>query len=49
MVKKGYYGIDGLSLAWDLGIIFLDVPNLQFKRLKIFFLKIKDFGLIPLF
>ena len=22
MVKKGYYGNEGLSLAWDLGIIF---------------------------
>ena len=27
MVKKGYYRNDGLSLAWDLGIIFLDIPN----------------------
>ena len=22
MVKKGYYGNNGLSLAWDLGVIF---------------------------
>ena len=27
MVKKGDYGNDGLSLAWDLGIIFLGIPN----------------------
>ena len=27
MVKKWYYRNDGLSLAWDLGIIFLDISN----------------------
>ena len=34
MVKKGNYGNDGLNLAWDLGIIFLGIPNLQFGRVK---------------
>ena len=27
MVKKGYYGNKGLNLAWNLGVIFLGVPN----------------------
>ena len=27
MVKKGYYGNKGLSLAWDLGVTFLAMPN----------------------
>ena len=27
MVKKGYYGTKGLSLAWDLGVTFLAMPN----------------------
>ena len=26
-LKKGYYGNDGLSLAWDLGISILGIPN----------------------
>ena len=26
--KKGYYGNKSLSLAWDLGVIFLGIPNL---------------------
>ena len=34
MVKKGNYGNDGLNLAWDLGIIFLGIPNLHFGRVK---------------
>ena len=37
MVKKGYYGNDGLGLAWDLGMIFLGIPNLWFRGLKNFF------------
>ena len=27
MIKNGYYGNRGLSLAWDLGVRFLDVQN----------------------
>ena len=27
MVKNGYYGNGGLRLAWDLGVIFLGIPN----------------------
>ena len=27
MVKNGYYGNGGLSLAWDLGVRFLGVQN----------------------
>ena len=27
MVKNGYYGNGGLRFAWDLGIIFLGIPN----------------------
>ena len=27
LAKKRYYGNDGLNLAWDLGVIFLGVPN----------------------
>ena len=43
MVKKGYYGNDGLSLAWDIGINFLGIPNLWFGRMKEkFFLKIEN-------
>ena len=39
MAKKGYYGNDGLNLAWDLGVIFLGAPNWWFGGLKkIFFL-----------
>ena len=49
MVKKGYYGIDGLSLAWDLGIIFFRRTKFAIQEVKKFFLKIKNFGLIPLF
>ena len=30
MVKKGHYGNKGLSLAWDLGVILLGIPNLLF-------------------
>ena len=38
MAKKGYYENEGLSLAWDLGVIFLGVPNLWFGGVKkIFF------------
>ena len=34
MVKNGYYGSDGLSLAWDLGVIFWGVQNLQSDEVK---------------
>ena len=27
MVKNGYCGNDGFIFAWDLGVIFLSVPN----------------------
>ena len=27
MVKNEYYENEGLSLAWDIGVIFIDVPN----------------------
>ena len=38
MVKKGYYGIDGLSLAWDLGIIFFRRTKFGIQEVKkIFF------------
>ena len=26
--KKGYYEDESLILAWDLGILFLGIPNL---------------------
>ena len=45
MVKKGYYGNDGLSLAWDLGIIFLCIPNYavrKFSKKSFFNLGLKD-------
>ena len=41
MVKKKYYGNEGLCLAWDLGINFFGIRNLWFRVLKMFF---KDFG-----
>ena len=34
MVKNRYYGNEGLSLAWYLGVIFLDIPNLRFGEVK---------------
>ena len=37
MFKKGYYGNESLSFAWDLGVIFLGVRNLRFGGLEIFF------------
>ena len=27
MTKNGYYGDEGLNLAWDLGAKFLGIPN----------------------
>ena len=27
MVKNGYYGNEGLSFSWDLGVSFLGVRN----------------------
>ena len=41
MVKRGYYGNEGLSLVWALGVIFLGIPNLWLVELK----KKKNFGL----
>ena len=44
MVKKGYYENEGLGLAWDLGIIFLGIPDLWFGGLKnIYFKKNREF------
>ena len=40
MVKKGYYGKNGLGLAWDLAILFLGIPNCWFGGLKKFLFKI---------
>ena len=44
MVKNGYYGNEGLSLAWDLRVIFLGVrnlwPNEIKKNIKILALKV---------
>ena len=37
MVKKGYYGNKGLRLAWDLGVIFLGIPNLWLDGVKKYF------------
>ena len=38
MVKKRYYGIDGLSLAWDLGISFFRRTKFAIQEVqKIFF------------
>ena len=34
MIKKRYYGNDGLNLTWDLGVIFLGIPNSQFGGVK---------------
>ena len=34
MVKNGYYENDGSSLAWDLDVIFLGVPNLWLVEAK---------------
>ena len=34
MVKNEYYGNKCLSLAWDLSVIFLGVPNLRFDEVK---------------
>ena len=34
MVKNEYYGNECLSLAWDLSVIFLGVPNLRFDEVK---------------
>ena len=33
MVNKGYYQNEGLSLAWDLGIIFEAYQIVQFVRI----------------
>ena len=38
MFKKGYYGNESLSFAWDLGVIFLGVRNLRFGGLETFFI-----------
>ena len=44
MVKNGYYENEGLGLAWDLGIIFLGIPDLWFGGLKnIYFKKNREF------
>ena len=45
MVKKWYYENEGLGLAWDLGIIFLGIPDLWFGGLKknVFSRKIENF------
>ena len=32
--KKGYYGNKSLSLAWDLDVIFLGIPNLWLDGVK---------------
>ena len=42
MVKKGYYGNEDLSLAWDLGVTFLGVPNLRFGGLKKIFFRFRS-------
>ena len=34
MAKKRYYGNEGLSLAQNLGVTFLGIPNLWFRGLK---------------
>ena len=36
MIKKGYYGNEGLVLVWDFKGIFLCVPNLSFVKRKKF-------------
>ena len=39
----GYYKNDGLIFAWDLGVIFLGVPNWKpvgFQKKEIFVLKV---------
>ena len=39
MTKNGYYGDEGLNLAWDLGAKFLGIPNWVIGRfLTSFFL-----------
>ena len=42
-LKKGIMGIGCLGLAWDLGSIFLGVPNLWFRGLKKNFKKTENF------
>ena len=39
MAKNGYYGNEGLCLAWDLGVIFLGVRNLRQSEIKKKYLK----------
>ena len=44
MVKKGYYENDGLSLAWDLGVIFQAykiVRSVSFREKKFLMLVLK--------
>ena len=45
MVKNEYYGNVGLSLAWDIGVIFLGVPDCAICDFWFFyFFKFKPYG-----
>ena len=47
MVRKRYYENGGLNLAWDLGVIFLAIPNFaNFEFWKHFFFNIGLKGVI---
>ena len=44
MVKNGYYGNDGFIFAWDLGVMFLGIPNWlidEFFKFSFFILVLK--------